>query len=219
VSNPASASGDSTPVDDAHSDQPTEGASEPIDVHELLESTRKLFEPEELHRAMEQAGYTPEYPHPSSNNADKLSDLPVAVTSPDGVEHINGEEGVDSVDRGDDATDNSGAQHSDPLGVESAGGYPLTTKPPLRGVNVLSVVAFVLAFTLSPLAVIFGYIALGQTRRASQRGETLALWAIGVGWLVFAAWVVVIASLVWIAYQQGITVDSLREFIELFSLP
>jgi len=90
---------------------------------------------------------------------------------------------------------------------------------PPRGVNLLSIVALVLAFTLSPLAVVFGYIALGQTRRANQRGETLAVWAIGIGWVVVAAWVAVFVALWWIGVERGVTLESLRELVELFRLP
>jgi len=196
--------------DDRVNDVPTEDMSAPdsapIDVNELLESTRKLFEPEELQRSLEQAGYTPE---PSVADTDESVD---DVEESDDLSVVEGGEVAEDSD-----TDHSSAvvDTVDEPSEEDASGED----PPLQGVNVLSVVAIVLALALSPLAVVFGYIALGQTRRARQRGETLALWAIGLGWLVFAAWAVLISSLVWIGYQQGITLGSLREFIELFSLP
>lgn len=49
--------------------------------------------------------------------------------------------------------------------------------------NILSVVAVILALALSPFALIFGYIAVGQVRRAHQRGEGLAWCAVALGWL------------------------------------
>ena len=81
------------------------------------------------------------------------------------------------------------------------------------GINVLSVVALVMAITLSPLAVVFGYLALGQTRRASQRGEGIALWAIGLGWLALAVWVVAIGALVAIGLERGVTWEDLQAFL------
>jgi len=215
--------------------------SEPIDVKELLESTRKLFEPEELQRAMEQAGYTPE---PSINAADKAEDdseesggaahaettdqvdddpaTPAIDQGPEDEPAVDPEKTTPEPDvtvDGADKFETDELVDDEPASDEPGTGEGEHEEPPLKGVNILSIVAFILALALSPLALIFGYIALGQLRRARQRGETLALWAIGLGWLVFAAWVIVVASLLWIGYQQGMTVDSLREFIDLFSLP
>lgn len=224
------------PPDDGRVDEvPTQGTpeadSEPIDVNELLESTRQLFEPEELRRAMEQAGYTPEPDVETSNesqNDAEEADEQASLDTPDlvgsetdtnpGDEEPDSDETAETGNTPGEPEEDSTTTDDDTVD-ESTDGLVVAEEPPLKGVNVLSIVAFVLALALSPLAVIFGYIALGQTRRARQRGETLALWAIGLGWIVFAAWVVLITSLVWIGYQQGITVDSLREFIELFSLP
>jgi hypothetical protein len=228
VSDPTTPPGNDDRVVDVPAESTDDVDSEPIDVNELLESTRKLFDPEEIQRAMEQAGYTPE---PASETSGEGVD---AAGEPDEARELDTSEQVESepdsssldqaldVDTHLDATDNSEADSDTPdvdTVNESTDGVVGDEEPPLRGVNVLSIVGFLLALALSPLAVIFGYIALGQTRRARQRGETLALWAIGLGWIVFAAWVVLIASLVWIGYQQGITLDSLREFIDLFSLP
>lgn len=39
------------------------------------------------------------------------------------------------------------------------------------GLNILSVMSLVLALTLSPFAMVFGYIAVGQIRRSHQRGK------------------------------------------------
>jgi len=58
------------------------------------------------------------------------------------------------------------------------------------GLNILSVISLVLALTLSPFAMIFGYLAVGQVRRARQRGEALAWVSVGLGWLWTIGWVV-----------------------------
>ena len=231
MSDPTTPPPDDGRVDEVPTESTPEADSEPIDVNELLESTRQLFEPEELQRAMEQAGYTPEpageKSDKSDNDAEEVGeqaslDTPDLVDSePDtnsGDEEPDSDETAETGNTPGEPEEDSTTTDGDTVD-ESTDGLVVAEEPQLKGVNVLSIVAFVLALALSPLAVIFGYIALGQTRRARQRGETLALWAIGLGWIVFAAWVVLIASLVWIGYQQGITVDSLREFIELFSLP
>jgi len=231
VSDPNSSTSNSEPEGGIGSHETPEADSEPIDVTELLESTRKLFPPEDLQRAMEQAGYTPEPPinkpgEPEIDNEEsrREAEAPPATLVTNKVEPetarwkeeeklaiISSDSTTHSEANGDDANGESTDEQNKDKVPEG--------EPPLTGFNVLSIVAFVLALALSPLAVIFGYVALGQTRRARQRGETLALWAIGLGWLVFAAWAVVVTSLLWIANQQGITVDSFREFIELFSLP
>lgn len=231
MSDPTAPPPDDNHVDDASAENTPDVDPEPIDVNELLESTRKLFEPEELQRAMEQAGYTPDTVGETSDESDNAAEDSPEVAPLDAPDQVHNEPDTNSggeerdeeqlAEAGDipvDSEEDGNARDEDTVD-ELADSVVVAEEPPLQGVNLLSIVAFVLALALSPLAVIFGYIALGQTRRARQRGETLALWAIGLGWIVLAAWVVLIASLVWIGYQQGITVDSLREFIELFSLP
>jgi len=61
---------------------------------------------------------------------------------------------------------------------------------PVQGLNVMAVVSLILALVASPLTIIFGYIAVGQARRAHQRGEGIAWVAIGLGWFWLVAWVV-----------------------------
>jgi hypothetical protein len=63
------------------------------------------------------------------------------------------------------------------------------------GLNILSVISLVLALTLSPFAMIFGYLAVGQIRRAQQRGEALAWVSVGLGWLSTVGWVVLAVTL------------------------
>jgi hypothetical protein len=71
--------------------------------------------------------------------------------------------------------------------IQSHGQAETETPSLAQPVNVLAVVSLLLALTLSPLAAVFGYLAVGQIRRANQRGESLAWVAVGLGWL----WLVV----------------------------
>ncbi len=77
---------------------------------------------------------------------------------------------------------------------ESTTGAPTESKPSQEtnrtGLNILSVISLILALTLSPFAMVFGYIAVGQTRRSRQRGEALAWVSVGLGWLWTIGWVV-----------------------------
>jgi ABC-type sulfate transport system permease subunit len=70
----------------------------------------------------------------------------------------------------------------------------------LSGWNVLSIVSLVLALALSPLAVVFGYLAVGQIRRSAQRGEALAWVAVALGWVWAVSYVVagVVLALTWV---------------------
>jgi ABC-type Fe3+ transport system permease subunit len=84
-----------------------------------------------------------------------------------------------------------------PRGVETDAAM-VNEAPPAR-MNALAVVSLVLALTASPLATLFGYIAVGQIRRAGQRGEGLAWTAVGLGWLWTVGYVVAgtVAALIW----------------------
>ena len=91
-------------------------------------------------------------------------------------------------DSGESAEESeSEAEGSEDLSAESKG--------PRSGLNILSVISLILALALSPLAMVFGYAAVGQSRRAHQRGETLAWVAVGLGWLWTVGWVVLGISL------------------------
>ncbi|MGA1564107.1 MAG: DUF4190 domain-containing protein [Pontimonas sp.] len=81
----------------------------------------------------------------------------------------------------------SEAEGSEDLSAESKG--------PRSGLNILSVISLILALSLSPFAMVFGYAAVGQSRRAHQRGESLAWVAVGLGWLWTVGWVVLGISL------------------------
>jgi len=68
------------------------------------------------------------------------------------------------------------------------------------GLNILSVISLVLALALSPFAMIFGYIAVGQIRRYHQRGQTMAWISVGFGWLWTIGYVVlgVVLGMTWL---------------------
>ncbi len=62
--------------------------------------------------------------------------------------------------------------------------------------NVLAVLALVSALVASPLAVVFGYIAVGQIHRSDQRGLRMAWAAVALGWLWAVVFVVLAVALV-----------------------
>lgn len=68
------------------------------------------------------------------------------------------------------------------------------------GWNVLSIVSLVLALAVSPLAAVFGYLAVGQIRRSAQRGEAIAWVAVALGWAWTVAYVVAgaVLALTWL---------------------
>jgi len=80
---------------------------------------------------------------------------------------------------------------------EAEGSEDLSTesKVPRSGLNILSVISLILALALSPFAMVVGYAAVGQSRRAHQRGESLAWVAVGLGWLWTVGRVVLAISL------------------------
>ena len=91
-------------------------------------------------------------------------------------------------DSGDSVEESeSEAEGSEDLSAKSRG--------PRSGLNILSVISLILALSLSPFAMVFGYAAVGQSRRAHQRGESLAWVAVGLGWLWTVGWVVLGISL------------------------
>ena len=79
---------------------------------------------------------------------------------------------------------------------ESEPSAPSRRRRARKGLNILSVLALILGLTASPLAVLFGYISIGQIRRADQRGSAMAWTAIALGWLWLVVYVVVIGALV-----------------------
>ena len=94
-----------------------------------------------------------------------------------------------SDDESSDSTENSGSEHT---ASDNASAQSETTR---SGLNILSVISLILALALSPFAMVFGYAAVGQSRRAHQHGEGLAWVAVGLGWLWTVGWVVLGISL------------------------
>lgn len=101
---------------------------------------------------------------------------------------------------GDSDPADSASEADEPEGIPSASSETAPAedgeKSPARsGLNILSVMSFVLSLTLSPFAMVFGYIAVGQIRRSRQRGEVLAWISVGLGWLWTIGFVVLVAVL------------------------
>jgi len=98
------------------------------------------------------------------------------------IPELNDDDSGESVEESE-----SEAEGSEDLSAKSRG--------PRSGLNILSVISLILALSLSPFAMVFGYAAVGQSRRAHQRGESLAWVAVGLGWLWTVGWVVLGISL------------------------
>ncbi|MEY2899860.1 MAG: hypothetical protein RL247_26 [Actinomycetota bacterium] len=113
-----------------------------------------------------------------------LQDTPSLPALDDEQEHNTA---VDTVDASVSGTDTSHPEKPD------------SSHSP-AGLNILSVVALVLALTLSPFAVLFGYLSIGQIRRSRQRGHAFAWVAIGLGWLWLVAYTVagIVLAMTWL---------------------
>ncbi|HEY4151754.1 MAG TPA: DUF4190 domain-containing protein [Pseudolysinimonas sp.] len=61
------------------------------------------------------------------------------------------------------------------------------TSDPLPRVNILAVLALILGCLISPLAALFGHLALTQISRSGERGTAIAWVAIVLGYLSLAA--------------------------------
>jgi len=71
-----------------------------------------------------------------------------------------------------------------------------------KSLNILSVVSLVAALLASPLAMVFGYVAVSQIRKSDQRGSSLAWTAVGLGWLWLSLYIVAGVSL-FIIWQEN----------------
>lgn len=80
--------------------------------------------------------------------------------------------------------------------VPLAGALPTPTsvdpEPEVRRVNVLAVLALILGCLLSPLAALFGHIAVSQIKVTGERGIVAAWIAVALGYI----WLVTLAVLV-----------------------
>ncbi len=72
--------------------------------------------------------------------------------------------------------------------VTAAAAAPTTSEPKI---NVLAVIALILGCLVSPLAALFGHIALSQIGKSGERGTAIAWVAVVLGYLSLAALLVV----------------------------
>ena len=85
-----------------------------------------------------------------------------------------------------------GARTAVPLAGVVPSALRLDAEPEQRRVNVLAVLALVLGIVLSPLAALFGHVAVSQIQASGERGLVPAWIAIVLGYV----WLVVLAVLV-----------------------
>ena len=90
-----------------------------------------------------------------------------------------------------DNTDNTdtGVLRIEDIPADEAAVTSLTATPVAKElrVNVLAIIALILGCLISPLAALFGHIALSQIGRGGERGTTIAWVAIVLGYLSLAA--------------------------------
>ncbi|MGN7799754.1 DUF4190 domain-containing protein [Leifsonia sp. 22587] len=79
----------------------------------------------------------------------------------------------------------------------------MSTATSTAKLNTMSILGFVFVFIASPLAVIFGAIALSQINRTGERGRALALWAIALGALKLVFGFVRVILAVTIGWDAG----------------
>jgi hypothetical protein len=72
--------------------------------------------------------------------------------------------------------------------ITSLTATPVVTEP---RINVLAIIALILGCLISPLAALFGHIALSQIGRSGERGTAIAWVAIVLGYLSLAALLVI----------------------------
>jgi hypothetical protein len=92
-----------------------------------------------------------------------------------------------------DNTDTGVLKIEDIPSDEAAAITSLTATPaqPAPKINVLAIIALVFGCLLSPLAALFGHIALSQIGRRGERGTAIAWVAIVLGYLSLAAYLVI----------------------------
>jgi peptidyl-prolyl cis-trans isomerase B (cyclophilin B) len=80
--------------------------------------------------------------------------------------------------------------------------YGAYQQPQPAGYNTMSIVAFILAFFVSIVGIILGFIALSQIKRTGEQGHGLALAAVIIGFVEVAIGILVLVGL-GIAASQG----------------
>lgn len=68
-------------------------------------------------------------------------------------------------------------------------GAPQYGVPAQQRTNSMAIVAFILSFFVSIVAVILGHIAMGQIKRTGEGGHGLAVAALIIGYIGIAGWV------------------------------
>lgn len=80
-----------------------------------------------------------------------------------------------------------------PSAIDASAAWPAPPSASRPRLNALAVAALILAVLLSPLAALFGHLAVGQIARSGggERGTVLAWVAVGLGYLWLAGAIVV----------------------------
>ena len=81
----------------------------------------------------------------------------------------------------------------------------IAPRRPRRRTNPLAIAALILAVLLSPVAALFGHIALGQIARSQgrERGTTPAWIAVGLGYLWLVGLLIIVGALL-VALDGGV---------------
>jgi len=85
-----------------------------------------------------------------------------------------------------------GARTDVPLAGVVPSALSVDAEPPIRRTNVLAVLALILGCLLSPLAALFGHVAVSQIKTTGERGLAPAWIAVVLGYI----WLVALAVLV-----------------------
>ncbi len=86
--------------------------------------------------------------------------------------------------------------------------YGAYQQPQQAGYNTMSIVAFILAFFVSIVGIILGFVALSQIKRTGEQGRGLALAAVIIGFVEVAIGILVtifVRIAISIAASQGNT--------------
>ncbi|WP_431277074.1 DUF4190 domain-containing protein [Leifsonia poae] len=76
---------------------------------------------------------------------------------------------------------------------------------PQRGYNTMSIVAFILAFFVSIVGIILGFIALSQIKKTGEQGRGLALAAVIIGFVEIALGIIFTIVFIALIGSAGVT--------------